>query len=49
VIHLSHDRGLLNRAVGGILHLEDVKLTGNYQGLINDQFRRKCGPKSAHN
>ncbi len=33
VIIVSHDRGLLNRAVGGILHLEDRKLTyyqGNY-------------------
>ncbi len=27
VIVVSHDRGLLNRAVGGILHLEDRKLT----------------------
>ena len=27
VIIISHDRGLLNRAVGGILHLEDKKLT----------------------
>ncbi|MBV7379174.1 ABC-F family ATP-binding cassette domain-containing protein [Maritimibacter dapengensis] len=27
VIVISHDRGLLNRAVGGILHLEDRKLT----------------------
>lgn len=27
VIIISHDRGLLNRAVGGILHLEDRKLT----------------------
>ncbi len=38
VIVISHDRGLLNRAVGGILHLEDRKLTfypGNY-----DQFAR---------
>ena len=33
VIVISHDRGLLNRAVGAILHLEDRKLTlyqGNY-------------------
>ncbi|QQA41383.1 ABC-F family ATP-binding cassette domain-containing protein [Pelagovum pacificum] len=27
VLIVSHDRGLLNRAVGGILHLEDRKLT----------------------
>ena len=31
VIVISHDRGLLNRAVNGILHLEDRKLT-LYQG-----------------
>ena len=31
VIIVSHDRGLLNRAVGSILHLEDRKLTF-YQG-----------------
>ncbi|MEM0945773.1 MAG: ABC-F family ATP-binding cassette domain-containing protein [Pseudomonadota bacterium] len=31
VITISHDRGLLNRAVGAILHLEDRKLT-LYQG-----------------
>ncbi|QMU59786.1 MAG: ATP-binding cassette domain-containing protein [Boseongicola sp.] len=33
VVVISHDRGLLNRAVGSILHLEDRKLTlyqGNY-------------------
>jgi ATP-binding cassette subfamily F protein 3 len=38
VIIISHDRGLLNRAVGAILHLEDRKLTlwnGPY-----DQFAR---------
>src|SRR6056297_755725 len=31
VLIVSHDRGLLNRAVGSILHLEDKKLT-LYQG-----------------
>lgn len=31
VLIISHDRGLLNRAVGAILHLEDKKLT-LYQG-----------------
>lgn len=39
VIIISHDRGLLNRAVGAILHLEDRKLTlwnGPY-----DQFARQ--------
>ena len=38
VLVISHDRGLLNRAVGAILHLEGRKLTlwrGNY-----DQFER---------
>ena len=38
VIVISHDRGLLNRAVGGILHLEDRKLT-LYPGTY-DQFAR---------
>ena len=34
VIIVSHDRGLLNRAVGSILHLEDRKLT-SYQGAYD--------------
>ena len=34
VIVVSHDRGLLNRAVGSILHLEDRKLTF-YQGAYD--------------
>ena len=34
VIVISHDRGLLNRAVGAILHLEDRKL-GFYQGAYD--------------
>ena len=38
VIIISHDRGLLNRAVGHILHLEDRKLT-LYAGPY-DQFAR---------
>ncbi len=36
VILISHDRELLNRAVGAILHLENRKLTlwqGNYEGF----------------
>ncbi|MBK5932824.1 ATP-binding cassette subfamily F protein 3 [Rhodovulum imhoffii] len=36
VILISHDRGLLNRAVGHILHLEDRRLalyTGGYDGF----------------
>lgn len=39
VIVISHDRGLLNRAVNGIMHLEDRKLTF-YQGPY-DQFARQ--------
>ena len=38
VIIVSHDRGLLNRAVGSILHLEDRKLTF-YQGAY-DKFAK---------
>jgi ATP-binding cassette subfamily F protein 3 len=38
VLVVSHDRGLLNRAVGSILHLEDRKLT-LYQGGY-DTFAR---------
>ena len=45
VIIISHDRGLLNRAVGGILHLEDKKLT-YYQGPY-DQFARQRAEKLA--
>ncbi|PWE34159.1 glycosyl transferase family 1 [Maritimibacter sp. 55A14] len=39
VIIISHDRGLLNRAVGAILHLDERKLT-LYQGPY-DQFDRQ--------
>jgi ATP-binding cassette subfamily F protein 3 len=39
VIIISHDRGLLNRAVGGILHLEQRKLT--YWSGPYDQFARQ--------
>jgi ATP-binding cassette subfamily F protein 3 len=45
VIIISHDRGLLNRAVGGILHLEDRKLT-YYTGTY-DQFVRMRAEKRA--
>ncbi len=45
VIVISHDRGLLNRAVGAILHLEDRKLTF-YQGPY-DQFARARAEKLA--
>jgi ATP-binding cassette subfamily F protein 3 len=45
VIIISHDRGLLNRAVGAILHLEDRKLTF-YQGGY-DQFARQRAERLA--
>ncbi len=45
VIIISHDRGLLNRAVGAILHLEDRKLT-LYQGAY-DAFARARAEKLA--
>ncbi|MFT4960571.1 MAG: ATP-binding cassette subfamily F protein 3 [Paracoccaceae bacterium] len=45
VIIISHDRGLLNRAVGAILHLEDRKLTF-YQGPY-DQFAIQRAEKLA--
>ena len=45
VLIVSHDRGLLNRAVGAILHLEDRKLTF-YQGPY-DQFARQRQEKLA--
>ena len=43
VIIVSHDRGLLNRAVGAILHLEDRKLTlyqGNYDTFARTRAAR---------
>ena len=43
VIIISHDRGLLNRAVGMILHLEDRKLTlyqGNYEKFAETRAAR---------
>jgi ATP-binding cassette, subfamily F, member 3 len=45
IIIISHDRGLLNRAVGSILHLEDRKLTF-YQGPY-DQFALQRAEKLA--
>lgn len=45
VIIISHDRGLLNRAVGAILHLEERKLTF-YQGPY-DQFARQRAERRA--
>ncbi|PJE36440.1 glycosyl transferase family 1 [Pseudooceanicola lipolyticus] len=43
VVVISHDRGLLNRAVGAILHLEDRKLTlyqGNYDKFAETRAAR---------
>ena len=45
VIIISHDRGLLNRAVGSILHLEDRKLT--YYSGPYDQFARQRAERLA--
>lgn len=45
VIIISHDRGLLNRAVEGILHLEERKLTF-YSGPY-DQFARQRAERRA--
>ncbi|MGJ8604007.1 MAG: ABC-F family ATP-binding cassette domain-containing protein [Marivita sp.] len=45
VIVISHDRGLLNRAVGSILHLEERQLT-YYQGPY-DQFARQRAERRA--
>ncbi|WP_435141790.1 ABC-F family ATP-binding cassette domain-containing protein [Pseudopelagicola sp. nBUS_19] len=45
VVIISHDRGLLNRAVGAILHLEDKRLTF-YQGPY-DQFAQQRAEKLA--
>jgi ATP-binding cassette, subfamily F, member 3 len=45
VIIISHDRGLLNRAVGGILHLDEKRLT-YYQGPY-DQFARQRAEQRA--
>ena len=60
VLLVSHDRGLLNRAVGSILHLEDRRLT-LYQGpydtfaetraarlAVADAERRKQEARRAH-
>jgi len=45
VIIISHDRGLLNRAVTGILHLDQKKLT-YWQGGY-DQFARQVAERRA--
>jgi ATP-binding cassette subfamily F protein 3 len=43
---ISHDRGLLNRAVGGILHLENRKLS--FTNAPFDEFDRMRREKLAH-
>ena len=45
VIVISHDRGLLNRAVGSILHLEDRKLT--YYAVPYDKFAARRAERLA--
>lgn len=45
VLIVSHDRALLNRSVGGILHLEDQKLT--YYTGVYDQFARQRAEQRA--
>ncbi|MGR3501500.1 ABC-F family ATP-binding cassette domain-containing protein [Pseudaestuariivita sp.] len=45
VLVISHDRGLLNRAVGSILHLEDKKLT--YYAVPYDKFAEQRAAKLA--
>jgi ATP-binding cassette subfamily F protein 3 len=45
VLIISHDRGLLNRAVGAILHLEERQLT--YYSGPYDQFARQRAERRA--
>ncbi|MDA7965300.1 ABC-F family ATP-binding cassette domain-containing protein [Ruegeria sp.] len=45
VIIISHDRGLLNRAVGSILHLEDRKLT--FYAVPYDKFAERRAERLA--
>ena len=45
VIIVSHDRELLNRSVGGILHLEDKTLTyytGNYDQFVKQRMAKRA-------
>ena len=49
VLIISHDRGLLNRAVGSILHLEDKKLTlyqGGYETFAETRAARLAAAAS---
>ncbi|GIT90437.1 glycosyl transferase family 1 [Jannaschia pagri] len=46
VIIISHDRALLNRSVGGILHLEDKGLTyytGTYDQFVKARAEKRAG------
>ncbi len=46
VIIISHDRALLNRAVGGILHLEEKGLTyytGTYDQFVRARAEKRAG------
>jgi len=45
VVIISHDRGLLNRAVGAILHLDEKKLTF-YQGPYDQFARQRAGQRA---
>jgi len=50
VIVISHDRGLLNRSVGSILHLEDRKLTlysGGYDTFARTRAARLAAKEAA--
>ena len=50
VVVISHDRDLLNRAVGGILHLEDKQLTfyqGNYDTFSKTRAAKRAVQSAA--
>ena len=50
VVVISHDRDLLNRAVGGILHLEDKQLTfyqGNYDTFAKTRAAKRAVQSAA--
>ncbi|WP_109564781.1 ABC-F family ATP-binding cassette domain-containing protein [Jannaschia seohaensis] len=50
VLIISHDRALLNRSVGGILHLEDKALTyytGPYDQFVKMRAERRAGQAAA--
>jgi ATP-binding cassette, subfamily F, member 3 len=50
VVVISHDRDLLNRSVGGILHLEDKKLTfyqGNYDTFAKTRAAKRAVQSAA--